>query len=85
MTNKEKYLQIRREAKATGAALLILIAFWGVAGFGLSGVRASCAHLPLWVIAGVPGTWLMALVLVKLLLKFVFKDMELHEEGNTHG
>ena len=84
MTEKEKYVQIQREAMATGITLVILIAFWCVAGFGLSGLDVKIAHLPLWVVAGVPGTWLMAIVLVKLLLKFVFRDMPLGQEVH-HG
>ena len=37
MSEKEKYLQIRREAMWTGITLLILIVFWVLAGFGLAG------------------------------------------------
>ena len=41
MTEKEKYRQVRREAVATGIALLVLIVFWLFAGFGLADVGAA--------------------------------------------
>lgn len=85
MTEKEKYSQIRREALATGLVLVILIGYWCVAGFGLAGMDVRIAHLPLWVVAGVPGTWLVAIILVKLLLKLVFRDMELGGKEAHHG
>ncbi len=80
MTEKEKYLQVRREAAATGIALLLLIAFWLFAGFGLSGSSITIFHLPLWAVASTFGVWLFAILLVIGLTKFVFRDMELEEE-----
>ena len=49
MNNYEKYRQVRKEAAATGLLLLILIAAWIAAGFGLADVRVEFFHLPLWV------------------------------------
>ena len=83
MTEKEKYRQICREATATGIALLILIAFWRFAGFGLSGSTATIFHLPLWAAVSTVGVWIFAIVLVWVLTKFVFRDMDLEEE--RHG
>ena len=34
MTNEKKYHQVRKEAKATGLALLAIIIFWIITGFG---------------------------------------------------
>jgi uncharacterized membrane protein YhdT len=80
MTDWEKYQQIRREAAYTGLALLVLILFWCWAGFGLADVELEIFGLPLWAVTSSIGVWLFAIVLVKLLLKFVFRDMPLDEE-----
>ena len=84
MTEKEKYRQIKKEAGFTALALLALILFWLLAGFGLSNVEVKIAHLPLWVWTSSLGVWLMAIILVKLLLTFVFRDMDLGEGGKAH-
>ena len=77
MTEREKYLQVRKEALATGVALAVLIVFWLVAGFGTAGLDIKIFHLPLWAVLGTAGTWAMAIILVKILTLFVFKDMDL--------
>lgn len=77
--NKGWFSQIKREAIATGIALLALIIYWLIAGFGLSGIDVTVFHLPLWALAGTIGTWLFALLLVALLLRFVFCDMPLDD------
>ena len=80
MSEKEKYLQVRREAVFTGIALLVLIAFWLAAGFGLSGLDARIFHIPVWAVAGTVGVWAMAIVLVRVLTGLVFRDMPLDDE-----
>ena len=79
MSEFEKYQQICREAGWTGAALLVLIVFWIFAGFGLGGVEGELFGLPLWAVTSSLGVWFFAIVLVKLLTRFVFRDMELEE------
>lgn len=81
MSEKEKYFQIRREAMWTGITLLVLIVFWVLAGFGLAGVDIKAFGLPLWAVAGTFGVWIFAMVLVKLLTTFVFKDIDLETDG----
>lgn len=81
MTEKEKYRQVRREASATGIALLALIVFWLFAGFGLSGAGATILSLPLWAVMGSVGVWLFAIFLAWLLSARIFRDMELEEEN----
>ena len=88
MTRKEKYRQVRREAIATGLALAALIVYWLFAGFGTANFLDNSiriAGLPLWVVLGTFGTWAMALVIVALLLRFVFRDMPLDEERQKGG
>jgi len=80
MSELEKYLQIRREATATGLSLVILIAVWCMAGFGLADVPAEVFGIPLWALLGTVGIWGFSLLVVAFLLRFVFRDMELREE-----
>ena len=72
-----KYGQIKKEAAWTGAVLGLLILFWLVAGFGVSRVDIVVFHIPLWAITATVGVWFAAIVAVKLLLVFVFRDMPL--------
>ena len=85
MTESEKFLQIKKEAKFTAAILVALILFWLFAGFGIqSFTDAKIFGLPLWAIMSTVGVWFAAIAMVKLLTTFVFKDMELavsSEEG----
>ncbi|BEU86807.1 hypothetical protein TAMA11512_02710 [Selenomonas sp. TAMA-11512] len=90
MKTKGYLSQIKKEAAATGAALLVLILYWLAAGFGLSDVDIRVFRLPLWAVAGTVGTWIFAMALVAALLKFVFRDMPLEdetpeEEENRHA
>lgn len=77
MNRKEKFKQANREANATWLALLIVIVFWCVAGFGLADVKVEFFQTPLWVWAGCIGTWLFAIVVSVVLANCIFKDMNL--------
>ena len=57
MNNEERLLVIKREAKATVLALIVLIAFWCFLGFFLADVEIKIFHLPLWAVTGILGTW----------------------------
>lgn len=46
MNRKEKFKQANREANATWLALLIVIVFWCVAGFGLADVKVEFSRRP---------------------------------------
>ncbi len=82
MSDRQKFLQIRREAAFTGLALLALILFWLVAGFGTAGLDIKVMHLPLWAVLGSIGVWGAAILLTFLLTKFVFKDMSFDDGGD---
>ena len=82
MTKQEKELQIRREAKAT-LILFVICFIWHVGfAYGLSGtVTATLWGLPLWWILSVPGVFVVAVVGVAILLKKVFVNFSLDDEG----
>ena len=84
MTKKDKYRQVQREAIATGIVLVLLILFWLASGFGLAGSDIRIFHLPLWAMMGSIGVWFMAIFLVRILTKLVFRDMPLSGEEERH-
>lgn len=81
MNEKEKFLQINKEVKATAFALLIVVVYWLLAGFGLAGVEVTVFYMPLWAFAGCFGTAVIALIIAVVLSKKVFKNMGLQAEG----
>lgn len=86
MNRQEKFKQANREANATWLALLIVIVFWCIAGFGLTSIQIEFFQTPLWVWAGCIGTWLFAILVSVILAKHIFKDMDLDDqEDETHG
>ena len=76
----QKFSLIRREAIYTGIALIGLIIFWLIAGFGMSSNEIKIFHLPLWAIAGTVGVWLFAIIISAILSKILFKDVDLGGE-----
>ena len=82
MTREEKNRQIRKEATAT-IILLIICFIWHVGfGYGLSGKDIYFFNLPLWWILSTPGVFVVAVVGVVFLLKKVFVNFDLTEEGD---
>ena len=79
MKRSEKFVQANREAKATWIALALVILFWYVAGFGLENSTVEFFHTPIWVIGGCIGTWLFAVLVCWVLVRFIFKDFDLED------
>lgn len=73
---------MRREAAYTALALVGLIFFWLIAGFGLAEVEVKIYHVPLWAIAGTLGVWIFAIFISYILSRKVFKNIELGGEGD---
>ena len=76
-TDAEKFSLVRREAIYTGLALVGLIIFWLIAGFGTASSEIRIFHLPLWAVLGSIGIWLVAIVISAVLSKILFKDVDL--------
>ncbi|MBR2774433.1 MAG: YhdT family protein [Selenomonadaceae bacterium] len=76
-TDAEKFSLVRREAIYTGLALVGLIIFWLIAGFGTASSEIRIFHLPLWAVLGSIGIWLVAIVISAVLSKILFKDIDL--------
>ena len=81
MSDQEKHRQIMREIKAT-LILFLIVAVWHVGfGFGLNGIDIMVLGMPLWFFVSTIGAFVIAVVGVALLLKFVFKDFDLGDEA----
>ena len=86
MSEYEKYQQIKREARWTGLALFVLTGFWIFAGFGLADLPGEVLGMPVWAVTSSVGVWFFAILLVKFLTSWVFRDMDLDEgkEAEQH-
>ncbi len=85
MKESEKFKQANKEARATVVATVVVILFWCLAGFGLSGSSIQLWHTPLWVWGGCVGTWIFAVLVSVILARHVFMDMKLdNEEDHDH-
>lgn len=81
MSSQEKHRQILKEVKAT-LLLFLIVAVWHVGfGFGLNGIDVMILGMPLWFFVSTIGAFVVAVVGVIVLLKFVFVDFELGEEA----
>ena len=76
---RDKLAQTNREAKATAAALAVIVAVW------LAGFDVQLFGTPLWIIAGCMGTWVAAVIAAIVLARFVFADFPLDDEEGLDG
>ena len=83
MTDAQKFSLIKREAIYTGLALVGLIIFWIVAGFGTSSIDVKIFHLPLWAFLGSIGVWIFGIFISFILSQKLFKDIDLDESDNS--
>lgn len=83
MTREEKDAQVRREARATMILFIICFVWNVVLAYALSGSGIRLGGLPLWWLISVPGMFVVAVVGVLYLLKYVFVDFDL--DDNARG
>ena len=82
VSDAQKFSLVRREAIYTGLALVGLIIFWLIAGFGTAASDVKIFHLPLWAVLGTIGVWLVASLLSAVLSNILFKDVDLGGEDD---
>ena len=63
----------------TLGALAFVVVVWLVCGFGLAGLDIRVFQVPLWVVGGLFGTWLAAIV-CSVVLARAFKDFSLEDD-----
>ena len=82
LNEAQKFSLIKREAIYTGLALVGLIIFWLIAGFGMSNIDLKIFHVPIWAICGILGVWFFAICISFILSRILFKEIDL--EGENH-
>ena len=82
INDAQKFSLVKREAIYTGLALVGLIIFWLIAGFGTASLDVKIFHLPLWAVLGSVGVWLFAILISAILSKVLFKDVDLGGEDD---
>ena len=82
-TYKEKMQQANREAGASVTAAVVVAVAWAALGYGLAGSGIVVCSLPLWIVAGCAGTWLVATAASAVLSHFVITDVPLDDEGEA--
>ena len=82
MSDAQKFSLVMREAIYTGLALVGLIIFWLIAGFGTAAADVKIFHLPLWALLGTIGVWLVAILISAVLSKILFRDVDLGGEDD---
>lgn len=81
LTEQEKHKQITKEIKAT-LILLAIVAVWHIGfAFGLDGIDVMIWGMPLWFFVSTIGAFVISVVGVAILLKKVFVNFDLGEEG----
>ena len=82
LSDAQKFSLVRREAIYTGLALIGLIIFWLIAGFGTSSLDVKIFHIPLWAVLGSVGVWFVAILISFVLSKVLFTDVDLGGEDD---
>ncbi len=85
MTDEEKHIHIMKEVKAT-FILIVIVAAWHIGfAFGLNGIDVLVFGMPLWFFVSTIGAFVISVVGVMILLKFVFKNFDLGDETDEEG
>ena len=82
LNDAQNFSLVKREAIYTGIALIGLIIFWFIAGFGTSALEIRIFHVPLWAILGSIGVWLVAILISAILSKKLFTDIDFGGEND---
>ena len=81
LSEEEKHKQILKEVKAT-MVLIAIVAAWHIGfAFALDGIDVMVLGMPLWFFVSTIGAFVISVAGVIFLLKKVFKDFDLGEEG----
>ena len=80
MEYKDKLKQCNRECVFAILGLILTIIVWFICGFGFMSVDVKIFSTPLWIVAGLGGTFLFACIFSIVFAKFIMKDVNLQEE-----
>lgn len=80
MEYEDKLKECDRECKVALTGLVMTIIVWLACGFGLAGSNVVIFSTPLWIVAGLGGTFLFACAFSIVFAKIIMKDISLDEE-----
>lgn len=87
LTDEEKHKQMLKEIKWT-FLLILLVASWHIVfAFALDGIDKMILGMPLWFFVSTIGAFVISVIGVALLLKYVFVNFDLGDEvegGDDH-
>ena len=82
LTDEEKHKQMLKEIKWT-FLLILLVAAWHIGfAFALDGIDVMILGMPLWFFVSTIGAFVISVIGVMLLLKFVFVNFDLGDESS---
>ena len=85
LTDEEKHKQMLKEIKWT-FLLILLVAAWHIGfAFALDGIDMMVLGMPLWFFVSTIGAFVISVIGVVLLLKYVFVNFDLGEEVEGGG
>lgn len=80
LTDEEKHKQMLKEIKAT-FILIAIVAAWHIGfAFALDGIDVLVCGMPLWFFVSTIGAFVVSVIGVIFLLKFVFVNFDLGDE-----
>jgi len=85
LTYAQKIKMCNREALISVGVLALIVVVWIALGFGLSGSPVRILGIPLWVLTGTVGTWLVAVIAAVVLSRVFFADFSLEDEEEGEG
>ncbi|MDR0383491.1 MAG: YhdT family protein [Spirochaetaceae bacterium] len=87
MTYREKFVQMNREAAATGVAVALVAAFWWISGFALEKINFTLFSMPGWFVVSCVGSLILSACAALFLVKKVYKNFSLQddEDGETES
>jgi uncharacterized membrane protein YhdT len=80
MTYREKFVQMNREAAATGGAVALIAAFWWISAFALEKADFTLFSMPGWFVVSCAGTLILSVCAAVFLVKKVYKNFSLQDE-----
>ena len=86
LSYKEKHHIANKEAAWSIGGVGVIALAWVVGGFALKDLEIYIAGIPLWVMCGTVGTWIVSMVVVVFLSRRIFTDMSFDDdEGDIHA
>jgi uncharacterized membrane protein YhdT len=84
MTYKQKFVQMNKEAIATGIAVALVAAFWWVSGFALEKIDFTIFRMPGWFVVSCAGSFILSVCAALFLIKKVYRNFSLTDDNDEN-